>query len=134
MKEPFIFYILMRNDLDSLNPGKACAQAAHAASKLSEYFKRSDVQPYKDLIEAYEDWLGDRGFGTTIVLECDIHELNKVVENAERSYITCGMVFDPTYPVKDGKVFHYVPLFSCGFLFCTPTKIKQVAGHLNLMK
>lgn len=134
MNENYIFYILMRNDLDSLNPGKACAQAAHAANMLSEYYHRSDMSSYKEEIECYNSWLGGpRGFGTTIVLGCNINELNEVLIRADLNEVINGRVFDETYPIKDGQVTHYIPLITCGFLFGAPSKIKSLIKNLNLM-
>lgn len=125
----------MRNDLNSLNPGKACAQAAHAANCLSEYFHRVDVKSYKNLIEKYDEWLGgDRGFGTTIVLEANIDEINEVLAKADESYITSGSVIDTSYPIQDGKVTHHIILTTCGFLFGPPSKIKEITKNLILMR
>lgn len=82
----YILYILIRNDLPSLNPGKAMAQAIHAGHFFS-------FLHYKD--KAYKEWAGDRGFGTTVTLSADLHDISRLVESTDAS----GWVTDPTYPI-----------------------------------
>ena len=57
-----ILYIFMRNDLPSMNVGKAMAQASHASAQL--------VTNYSSKYEDIKNWAKEgKGFGTTIVLE-----------------------------------------------------------------
>ena len=60
-----ILYILMRNDLPSMNVGKAIAQASHASAQfINNYRKTFEGEPYTSY------WLNEgKGFGTTVVLE-----------------------------------------------------------------
>ena len=58
-----VLYILMRNDMDSLNPGKGMAQAAHASNHFM--FWNSDDMEFKK-------WCSYRAFGVTIVLSVNI--------------------------------------------------------------
>ena len=73
--------ILMRTDLDSMNPGKACAQAVHAGNALETHFTEilqttsssSDKTVHtkmQELSTAFYGWKQQtsQGFGTTIVL------------------------------------------------------------------
>lgn len=123
------FYILMRNDLDSMNPGKAIAQATHAASMfenrmkslveqtqdpLFENLPEREAQKIVELVNLYDEWKGDRGFGTTITLSVNISQLERVMRygNSLRD-----QVLDPTYPIRDGQVTHLIPLVTCAYVF-----------------
>lgn len=104
-------FIFMRSDLDSLNPGKAMAQAAHAANQF--WFNCVSG-------EAQQEWLDQaKYFGTTIVLDADnyswsLHDLKNLFTASEGEF---GVVHDPTYPVKDGMTTHLIPLDTCAYLF-----------------
>lgn len=110
-------YIFMRSDLDSLNPGKAMAQAAHAANQ----FWANCTRTY-----AMQEWAKEGGsFGTTIVLDAaeysgQLHMLApKLGIQSSLSYLAdCfGIVHDSTYPVQDGNILHLVPLDTCAYFF-----------------
>ena len=77
-------YIVMRNDLPSLNPGKLAAQAAHVANVAVKRCGRK-------VLRAWERQT-TQGFGTTIVLAAPL----KFIETAMRS----TTVYDPTYPCE----------------------------------
>lgn len=82
-----ILYLVMRNDLPSLNPGKLAAQAAHCANACVAAMKGSAI---------LREWQREtpQSFGTTIVL------------GAGRTFIE-GLphrVWDTTYPCADGRV------------------------------
>lgn len=143
-------YILMRNDLDSLNSGKACAQAAHAANVFQselEGFRESfhkgifgdhvDLNDAKNLIETYNSWWNQtRGFGTTITLSADHFGLKTTIHNAHRLGFIAGFVNDPTYPVRDGHVTHLVSLVTCGYVFVPDPEAPeaQILKHFPLMR
>ena len=103
-------YILMRNDLFSLNPGKAMAQASHASSQfLFNYYnllnKDYDLNnQYKINQEHIENWLNEGcGFGTTLVFECPKYLIEDFIKNeVEHNYIN-GTVLDETYPFLGQK-------------------------------
>ena len=117
-------YILMRTDMASMNPGKACAQAAHAANKFAKKMARG-CNPELDL--AYIEWCESggcfpdedffQGFGTTITLSCDELLLQQIVGVAKENDLPTDIVFDPTYPLRDGDFTHYIPLITCGYIF-----------------
>ena len=91
-KTEYKLYILMRNDLPSLNAGKAMAQAAHAANALTAEW--GDTY----LVKAYSN--SKHQFGTCIVLGVDKDTLTarlKKAQSLERT-IPWGWVVDQTYP------------------------------------
>jgi hypothetical protein len=92
MKGEYKLYILMRNDLPSLNAGKAMAQAAHAANALTA--KWGDYGFVKDYSNR------NHPFGTCIVLGVDKHTLVSRLEKAQSLEWTIpwGSVVDETYP------------------------------------
>jgi len=115
-----ILYILMRSDLDSLNPGKGMAQACHAANMA---VATGDLKGSK-LVEEWESQTNDK-FGTTITLDggswsniqsilAEIDAKNWIKHGGDFFY---GNVLDPTYPVRDGAVTHLLPLHTCAWVF-----------------
>lgn len=124
-------YILMRTDMDSLTPGKAMAQAAHAANQFQTLVG--------NLGSAAADMWSDQadGFGTTIILGVDsLREMDEVVESALEEEFHAGMVLDSSYPIRDGKVVHHLSIYTCAFVFteCRDTnKVSSLAG-LTLYK
>lgn len=117
MPEPTL-YILMRTDMVSMNPGKAMAQAAHAANAF--VYSTSNDDSFVDL----GAWMGstEQGFGTTITLAVSSEEaLNEAVAEARLHGYPAEMIHDPTYPIRDGAVTHYVPVDTCGYVF-TPCR------------
>lgn len=152
---PHRLYIIIRNDLQSLTPGKAMAQAAHAANEFIHY--------YGQLEAVHEDWCGnnpwmecERPFGTTIVLTADIDNLDNVMNIAEAKKIPHGEVYDPTYPFmttreiamlipaetftaptdfkEDGRVVCYRNELTCGYVFVAEGSTEQMdtVGALEL--
>ena len=103
-------YILMRNDLYSLNAGKSMAQASHASSQfINNYYnllKRDyDLNdPYKVNQEYIENWLNEgNGFGTTIVMEGSNNNISEFVSDHIHNHYLYGYVKDTTYPFLGQK-------------------------------
>lgn len=122
MSEPRL-YILMRTDMASMNPGKGMAQAAHAANtftnRFDEYVRSSkgpDIPPY---LAAYLAWqrTTNQGFGTTITLAVDGATMYKVVDSLMFAGFKTEIINDPTYPIRDGEVTHYLPVNTCAYVF-----------------
>ena len=116
--QPALF-ILMRNDMDSLNPGKAMAQASHATN---DFMRRMEsVLPTQRAI--FENWEKEAGtFGTCLVFagsEQQIRTAHASLQAREvgESRIYSGLTVDPTYPVRDGEITHLVEIMTCGWLF-----------------
>lgn len=127
-----VLYILMRNDLDSMNPGKAMAQANHAYGALKQR-----VRSHLPMQPAYLAWMDQtpQEFGTTIVLTAHPRQVNDVLARADRFFkkeVIAGWVHDPTYPIKDGRRTHLIPLDTCGFVFCTKEHGEDLLSHLEL--
>ena len=118
-------YILMRTDMDSMNPGKAMAQAAHAANQFRHEHEGVDLRKWENETR--------KGFGTTIVLGVGSEEeLQNCIEDAQQDSIAAGIVHDPTYPLKDGTCLHLIPVNTCGYVFTTPDKLPFTLGLLRL--
>jgi len=133
-------YILMRTDMDSMNPGKAVAQGTHAANKFE-----SDMENIENdsLLRLFDMWKRQttQGFGTCIVLDCPTFEtlFNKVelfkYHQAHKKSFLCGSVTDPTYPVSDGKITHLISIDTCAYVFLDRDSIyKNFLSDLELMK
>ena len=113
-----VLYILMRDDLDSMNPGKAMAQASHASNafvhsrKLMRYGTRAGE-------ELYQSWETEthQGFGTVLVLAVNQTEMENIVALAKMAGLETGIVHDPTYPMQDGETCHFIPLDTCAYVF-----------------
>ncbi len=113
---------MMRNDLVDLNPGKAMAQACHAANQFTHsMFKRALEKntQNKQLVNQYKDWLeqGD-GFGTTIVVAASKKEIEQLIPHGISEGYECGFTFDTSYPIKSaaGEVFT-VNALTCAYIF-----------------
>ena len=130
-----VLYILMRSDLASLNAGKAMAQASHAANAMVYRIKHGKTVTNKHMKNMLNKWETDtkQGFGTCLVLDC--HNESDMLEVL--SYFTdeknaiADIINDPTYPVRDGEITHYISLNTCGYVFldknddalCEPLKL-----------
>lgn len=127
-------YILMRTDMESLTPGKAMAQAAHAANQFQSINIRDEPTSGSQSAEWFNQ---GNGFGTTIVLGVDSErEMWEIVQAAIEDDFEAGVVMDSSYPLRDGKVVHLLPVNTCAYIF-TPCrdkeKISAIAG-LSLHK
>lgn len=103
-------YLLIRNDLDSMNAGKAVAHGAHAANQFTHEFEQwrmkydlKDKDTPVDVVnqwKMYQQWLDEgNGFGTTITLSVSLRELQTAVAVAESiPGLRAGETIDPTYP------------------------------------
>ena len=71
-----VLYILMRTDMDSMNPGKAMAQASHASNTFVH-----SVEPGYNVDEAlFDAWQKEtqQGFGTVLVLGVNEIEMRSI--------------------------------------------------------
>jgi len=124
-------YILMRGDMDSLNPGKAVAQGTHAQSLFD--FEMDHVPQEDKFQKMHEDWLAQGGgFGTALCLEVTERQLHQVVEFVERSGFPAGIVLDTSYPLQDGKTLHLIPVHTCGYIFGDKDELAAILRQFEL--
>ena len=113
-----VLYILMRTDMDSMNPGKAMAQASHASNAFV-----SNAEPgYNVDEELFNAWQEStpQGFGTVLVLGVNEAQMRTAVQIAESFGVDkfpCDIIHDPTYPLQDGDTTHFIPVDTCGYIF-----------------
>jgi hypothetical protein len=143
-------YILMRNDLDSLNPGKMVAQGAHAANQFTYEMKpleaciarrernRESVSSSDfKLWRLYDKWImsTSSGFGVTISLGVNgtlLHTIVNMVNGADLS-MCGGVTHDPSYPLMDGKTLHLLPLDTCAYIFGDKDELQVLLGQFDLL-
>ena len=107
-KKDLAVYILSRNDLPSLNPGKAMAQIHHAGVQMmSKYHKSPLVREY--ISSGIKN--GADHFNTTLVLSGQWLDIKMTLKEVERLPNTeCGIVVDPSYPffVDDDEIANLI--------------------------
>jgi hypothetical protein len=93
-------YIVMREDLPDMNPGKGMAQAAHAQADFNAYDQPGIEDDYWKMIKL---WQEDRTFGVTLVLSTTLEKMKEIQSTVKHS----GLTVDPTYPWRNwyGKLF-----------------------------
>lgn len=141
-------YVLMRNDLPSMNAGRKMAHAAHAANQFTfEFGTQKDVK----------NWQHDaNGFGTTICVSVNREQLETVVKSAKKKGLPTGLVYDPEYGYslhqeiaelidrrtftanaiikEDGQWVLFRKELTCGYLFVADdsTEREELVGALPL--
>lgn len=133
-------YILMRSDMVSMNPGKGMAQAAHAANafihNVDETMRKFETTVWSEQAAFVRHWQRQtpQGFGTTITLEVPSeNELRAHIDAAQEFGLFSGIVHDPTYPVRDGKITHLIPVDTCGYIFVSdPENLPNATRQLSL--
>jgi len=141
-----VLYILMRNDLASMNCGKAIAQGSHASNAFVHHY--NEVMGYvstdlgnekiEELNKSFHKWCNSttQGFGTVLVLEGNFNNIKKTIDTMNRLGYISRTVFDPTYPIIDGSVLHQIPLETCGYVFVEnkeeDTTAKSLLSEYNL--
>ena len=141
-----ILYILMRNDLPSMNAGKAMAQASHASNQFVRFFGDT---------EAGKRWRNQTtdGFGTVLVLSANIEEIKLAEKTAQILALPTQVVIDPTYPYRTNKeIASLIPTekdtiprevngdtvtlwrsaITCAFVFGTKEQCQEAVGRLSL--
>jgi peptidyl-tRNA hydrolase len=137
-----IQYIIVRNDLASMTPGRVAAQAAHAANQCIKTVdireERAKVDPLKSLVLKWEIQSHDF-FGTTIVLQGNIQNILDIAWMVQAPdlphpdfIIHSGILIDPEYHVQDGEVTHLLPLTTAMWLFGRKSVIEPHVLGLEL--
>ena len=102
-------YIFVRTDIESLNSGKGMAQAAHAANAAVAHANSINFN-----IEEWENST-DQSFGTTIVLGGSMKEIERFI--TVNDFECSGVVYDPTYPIKDGDITHLINIATTAYVW-----------------
>lgn len=125
-----IQYIIVRVDLETMSPGRAAAQCAHAANDCVK-----QAQKYHPaLLEQWEEGDGGTGaFGKTYVLMGAIEDIKMTIKYLQDEGHCAGITHDPTYAVKDGDVTHYVPVDTCGWVLGNKEDLQNVLGAYDLL-
>lgn len=136
-----VLYILMRNDLASMNAGKAMAQASHASNAFVHHF-HGYAQEYNSTtvhesiqtatMNGFNEWENSthQGFGTVLTLEARMADITPVVSIFKSMGYVAGVVHDPTYPIVDGEVVHHIPLDTCAYVFVSYKEKDEFASML----
>lgn len=136
-----VLYILMRNDIQSMNPGKGMAQASHASNAFVHHFhgyaQEYNARSVHESIEIatmneFNEWerATTQGFGTVLILEAKMVDINTAVSIFKSMGYVAGIVHDPTYPIVDGEVVHYIPLDTCAYVFIPNKEQDEFASML----
>lgn len=98
MDKDLAVYVLVRNDLPSMNPGKAMAQVHHAGVQMMVFGQRWESKLVKEYIDNGVEQ-GAKDFNTTLVLSATLQQIKNAVGIAEKIVgVPCGIVEDPSYP------------------------------------
>lgn len=137
---PSAQFILMRNDLESLNPGKAMAQAAHASNALDKFLQENFMRrEFNGVWPSYEEWMRqtDSGFGICLVYEPSDNPFIDAWPRIERFINSISwpkiLVFDPSYPIRDGSVTHLIPLHTCAAFFAPYEEGRKALSQANFV-
>ena len=135
-------YILMRNDMESMNAGKAMAQASHASNAFVHWVRDHEVGPkegkpsYANQLALARKWESEteQGFGTVLVLAVNEKQMRQAVETSQAMGFVAGVVHDPTYPLRDGDTTHFLPVDTCAYVFGDrqDPMLKAVLGNFPL--
>ena len=134
-----VLYILLRNDLSSMNSGKAIAQGSHASNAFVQHFhgfaqeynsKSKHSRLETETMNGFNEWENSttQGFGTVLVLEANMSSIHAVVNSFKGLQYITGVIHDPTYPIVDGEVVHHIPLDTCAYVFVPNKETDQIAS------
>lgn len=118
-----VLYCLARSDLASLNPGKLAAQVGHACTAFERQMENHKAVSCDDdpMVLLYNMWRESthQGFGTVIVLDAGtVANIEDIIDDARKFGFTISdIIYDPSYPIRDGEVTHYIPLNTVGYVF-----------------
>ncbi len=95
-----VLYVLVRNDLDSMNPGKAMAQTGHAGSAFTHAYMFVPMLNENDPDDDVHNWhqQSKQGFGTKLTLAVTAEQLGTAVMLAARLGYKADIIVDDTYP------------------------------------
>lgn len=108
-----VLYILMRNDLPSMNPGKGMAQSSHASNAFEKVMTshraklgrgdmdNDELEIMRPIIGMADSWKTqtNQGFGTVLVLTMNEYHMRSVVGVADAVGLVAAVVHDDSYPI-----------------------------------
>lgn len=125
-------YIIIRSDIQDMNPGKAIAQGSHATSDFHNWAADTSaavvknfsaksppndahVKLCKQLCQSISNWQEDRSFGRVLTVEATFEQMQQIIEAPG---VHGEMTLDPTYPWRNhyGETF-LSPEITCGWVF-----------------
>ncbi len=138
MNETFpVLYVIMRNDMASLGPGRGMAQSNHAASVFHERIHGGEVRSDSPVGQLFSRWKSAtrQKFGTCIVLQANEDAMRQAVRIAEALGFFAEVVNDPEYAVLDGDTVHMVSIDTCAYIFCDKNNplVRAAVGTLSLV-
>lgn len=136
-----VLYIIMRNDLMSMNSGKAIAQGSHASNAfvrhIYEFERDLNSRPKStihesNILRGFKEWENStsQGFGTVLTLEAKMSDIEDTVSIFKSLKYVADVIHDPTYPILDGEVVHHVPLNTCAYVFVPSKEDDEFASTL----
>ena len=107
-----VLYVIVRNDLESMNSGKAESHSGHAASDfVYKFMSDKDLSNNKD----FKEWVeAVNGFGTQINLAGNIDDIHAIAHICKKESVHYNIISDPTYPyvppkhIRDGYMIPYL--------------------------
>lgn len=132
---PNFLYLLVRTDMASQGRGKGMAQASHAANAFTF---DTIIRPALDKGTANQEalaWCYEAdGFGTAIVLECSMAQLEAKITFAQALGFASRLVVDPEYHLQDGDTHHIIPnIPTSGYIFGDKDRLRMILSDLFLM-
>jgi hypothetical protein len=120
------------------------AQSSHAANAFVHHFhgyaqKYNSTTVHESIqtatMNGFNEWENSthQGFGTVLVLEARMADINPIVSIFKSLNYVAGVVHDPTYPIVDGEVVHHIQLDTCAYVF-VPNKEKDDFASMLLKR
>ena len=163
-----VLYILLRQDMASMTPGRTAAMASHATSVFDKEIIQLRIDDAREemcawlranntitskackdlegefappenpqreyLLGLYADWsLQASGFGTAIVLQADIPQIEQIIEEAQEMNLLAQAFRDPDYLIRDGRAVHSLDLPIGGYVFGEKDQLRELLGELPLL-
>lgn len=145
-----VLYIIVRNDIQSMNSGKAMAQVSHATSLFTDNHSNSLLKEKK------EQWKKQAGsYGTVLILSANISQINDIYNNNDCKKFIHGAMYDETYPYQTtSEIAKLIPVkidtsdriyigdtvllhrneLTCFYILGEKDQLKSLIGHLTLFK
>lgn len=134
-------HVVVRGDLDSLNPGKIAAQVHHAGTQfIKRMTSPTTTGDFSQLImkEFHDWWNAADGFGTTLVFQAiagnkTVALLRGLVTQAREVGLPAGEIIDPSYPIQDGSAMHIVTdVLTCAWFFAPRSFDRVITYDLTI--